>query len=79
MAKETVDWHPASGYGFVVGRDESRIDWNGLTKREYFASHCMGSMMAFCVTENVDFDQLARDSVRAADALIEALNQKKDG
>lgn len=50
---------------------------NGLTKREYIATSVLNGLISawgqHCVT---DYNDLAHDAVRAADALINALNQQ---
>lgn len=53
------------------GRD--RQNYNGLTKREYFALHIYAGLMAskFIHTENVS----AKEAVERADRLIEELNK----
>jgi hypothetical protein len=48
----------------------------GMTKREYFAAKAMQGIMGNNVTEptqQVHFDNIAEDSVRAADAMLKAL------
>lgn len=50
----------------------------GLTKREYYASLAMSSMAARLTKLNApDVDFIAHESVRMADALIEALTDKE--
>jgi hypothetical protein len=67
---------------FPVSEEETdRIDegvkiYSGLTKREYFAAKAMQGIMGNNVTEptqQVHFDNIAEDSVRAADAMLKAL------
>lgn len=47
----------------------------GLTKREYFAAMAMQGMCANSggIALDADFEQLAKESVEAADALLVAL------
>jgi len=50
----------------------------GLTKREYFAAMAMqGIVSNHQMIDTVDWIWLAENSVKAADALINALNQEK--
>lgn len=60
----------------------SNIDTDaGLTKREYFASQAMASLIESNFTplgyQNGDINSLAKEAVIAADALIKALNTNK--
>jgi len=50
----------------------------GLTKREYFASMAMQGMLANNAEGNTEWDYeiIAKHSCKAADALINQLNQK---
>jgi hypothetical protein len=49
--------------------------WGGLTKREYFAAM---AMQGVCASHNaVTANEVAKWSVKAADALIEALNKQE--
>lgn len=50
------------------------VTCKGLTKREYFAAMAMQGFLANTNT-NVSFCIIAKDSVAAADALIEELNK----
>lgn len=51
---------------------------NGMSKREYMATQFMnGLLSSFGQHDVTNFDELASDSVKAADALIEALNTVK--
>lgn len=65
--------HVTQKWDFVEGNHELVPDTDGLTKREYFAGQVMKAM----TKESTDGDILraALYSVRAADALINALNQ----
>lgn len=49
-----------------------------LTKREILAAFVMPVILKYCLENEIDniFDTAANDSVRAADALINALNEK---
>ena len=49
---------------------------DGLTKREYFAAMAMQGM-GDLLTSGMDLNIIAKEAVRAADALIEALNNSK--
>jgi hypothetical protein len=51
---------------------------DGLTKREYFASMAMQGMLANNAEGNTewDYETIAKHSCKAADALINQLNQK---
>ncbi len=51
---------------------------DGLTKREYFASMAMQGMLANNAEGNTEWDYeiIAKHSCKAADALINQLNQK---
>lgn len=54
-------------------------DQTGLTKREYFAALAMqGIISSSTTTEEYTISAMARDSVRLADALCEAL-ENNDG
>lgn len=55
-------------------------EWkNGLTKREYFAAKAMQGIVIDFTNDGAewDYDDVAKHSVLAADALINALNQTK--
>jgi len=57
--------------------DEYDAGGGGLTKREYFAAKAMQAF--FSIPEiylHCGIDGVARDSVRAADALLDALEQE---
>lgn len=79
MPIDTVDWHPATGYGIPGDRNKDRTEWHGLTKREYFALHFAAAYMgADCVgNSGYPAEDIAKRGVEAADALIESLNKKK--
>lgn len=48
----------------------------GLTKREHFAALFMNGLLSSWGEHDVtDYDELASDSVKAADALIQQLNK----
>jgi hypothetical protein len=68
---------------FPISEEETdRIDqgiriYSGLTKREYFAAKAMQGLMGNNATEptqQVHFDNIAEDSVRAADAILKVLS-----
>lgn len=49
----------------------------GLTKREYFSSMMMQGLLASWGQHDItDFEEIASDAIRAADELIEQLNNK---
>lgn len=49
----------------------------GLTKREYFSSMMMQGLLASWGQHDItNFEEIASDAVRAADVLIEQLNNK---
>jgi len=48
----------------------------GLTKREYFAAMAMQGMLASANNTLFDYETIATHSVKHADALINALNDK---
>ena len=56
-------------------------DWayssGGLTKREEFAKAAMQGLLADANNVEIEMGQLARDAIRAADALIAELNKEK--
>jgi len=49
---------------------------HGLTKREYFAAMAMQGMLASANNTLFDYETIATHSVKHADALINALNDK---
>jgi len=51
--------------------DHSAFTMAGLTKREYFAAI---AMQGYCSKSSDDFEGIAEDAVKQADALIAALN-----
>lgn len=70
MSGPTTDPHePASPWG------ENGRALGGLTKRELIAAMLMQGLANGYEVDGVEFDVLARDSVSAADALIEQLNK----
>ena len=50
---------------------------DGLTKREYFAAMAMQGMASSWHNNDQDRQEVAKRSVKLADALITALNQTK--
>lgn len=53
--------------------------FSGLTKREYFAGLAMQGMLSdISRTGGWDYDDFAKDSVEAADALLAALDKDKE-
>lgn len=56
---------------------QSGVELNkGLTKREYFAAMAMQGMLASANNTLFDYETIATHSVKHADALINALNDK---
>lgn len=66
----------AAFFHTVGGADGPQV---GLTKREYFAALAMQGMYSNCKLEGFEgiYEQLSKQSVWAADALIEQLNNKQ--
>jgi hypothetical protein len=57
---------------------EKDIVFQGLTKREYFAAMAMQGLIANCFfASGINNETHAIESVKIADALINALNQTK--
>ena len=57
---------------------DATIYYNGLTKREYFAGLAMQSIIRYAFDNQLTqglFETVAKDSIRAADALIHELNK----
>jgi hypothetical protein len=50
---------------------------DGLTKREYFAAMAMQGLLANYSNRGMNIDIIVKQSVNAADALINALNETK--
>ena len=56
---------------------QSGVELNkGLTKREYFAAMALQGMLASANNTLFDYETIATHSVKHADALINALNDK---
>lgn len=71
---ETKPNDSATGYG--IANNHSHVDYPGLTKREYFAAMAMQGLMVDYRNSISDEHDNAKYAVRAADALIKALNTK---
>jgi len=78
--------HEYPAFPIPSGRPPSRSDYNGLTKREYFAAKAMQTILANAYLEAVDVssslkidtNKVAKDAVRCADALIKALEESSN-
>ena len=68
-----------SNSAFPIYIPDADVLWTGLTKRELFASKNMAAMIG--ASSSLDckrMQKIAQFSVLAADALIEALNEKEE-
>ena len=68
----------AFGYGFTTADGSSHVEEKGLTKREYFAGLAMQSsdLKAYANKYgNKWADEVAKDSVQMADALLKELEK----
>lgn len=70
LAKATI------GLGEKSNGNAEVYGYGGLTKREWFAGLAMQGCMAYSAYE-CDIDKFKTIAVKMADALIEALNEKK--
>lgn len=61
--------------GDTDGRDYVTAERDGLTKREYFAANALRGLLSEW-PHTSSHESLARDAVKFADALIDALNKK---
>jgi hypothetical protein len=61
--------------GDTDGREYVAAEYDGLTKREYFAAHALRGLLTEwpCTSSH---KSIAEDAVKFADALIDALNKK---
>jgi hypothetical protein len=78
MAKKTIGWHPATGYGMPGDGNTDRAEWEGLTKREHLAALAMQGILASSSISAFDPGSvagIAEMAVIHADALIIELNK----
>lgn len=63
-------------HSFPDGPD-SDSNWEGLTKREYFAASSIQGILSWSAGADIRWEEVAESAVFAADALIIALNKGK--
>lgn len=61
-------------FGNVEGIESKR--WSGMTKREYFAAMAMQGYCANEMTNEKDYDIVAKMAISQADALLHQLNNQ---
>ena len=61
---------PAFPYDLTSYDDEVRIQYQGMTLRDYFAAKAMQGLLS--ATKTSDGEMIARDSYKMADAMLEA-------
>ena len=61
---------PAFPYDLTSYDDEVRIQYQGMTLRDYFAAKAMQGLLS--ATKTSDGEMIARDSYKMADAMLKA-------